>query len=707
MATRIRNTLQIGYQLQEYLIKSILGYSDFCIIYFAQDVKQNLNVVIKEYFPTNLAIREKNYNLQPNSPQDERNFDWGLERFLQEGKALTTFQHPNIVGVLRSFEAHNTAYIVMEYEQGQSLLDILKSRDILPETDIMTILPPLLLGIKALHKAGILHHDIKPDNIYLRDKDHTPVLLGFGGARYALERLRRDLKAIITPGYTPFEQYQTQAHQGPWTDIYALSAVLYSAISGKTPVEAPKRIDAIKRRKENDPLASAIQIGQKNYSNDLLEGIDWALQLAEEDRPQGVEQWMEKLLPKSLPQTLNLTQPTSPSPKKWQLWAGITVIVVVILNAGYVFYTEHRFARLHLLQASELEELQQKILSDEEHLQEVLGKKQRQLKKAQRKFEKIQMTRKVEQKYLAQLKSEKIILQKKLKQVQQQLKKATITAKKETLFVQKEAIAQEKSPIQKKVITQKKVLIKNRDGIIRDRLPDGSLGPEMVWIPSGQFRMGDIQGHGDVDERPLHWVFVNSFAIGRYEVSFAEYDYFAKALGRKKPSDEGWGRGNRPVINVSWHDAIAYTNWLSQQTGQRYRLPTEAEWEYSARAGTLTQYWWGDDIGLNRANCKDCGSQWGGQETASVGSFSANPFGLYDTEGNVREWTCSEYEKKYSGKELLCITNPKSTRYRVERGGSWLHSSRYMRTTSRYKNFPENRHTNVGFRLVRENASSQ
>ncbi|MEN8221031.1 MAG: SUMF1/EgtB/PvdO family nonheme iron enzyme [Pseudomonadota bacterium] len=134
--------------------------------------------------------------------------------------------------------------------------------------------------------------------------------------------------------------------------------------------------------------------------------------------------------------------------------------------------------------------------------------------------------------------------------------------------------------------------------VFRDRLKDGSLGPEMVWIPAGTFRMGDIQGGGHDNEKPVHQVSVSRFAIGKYEVTFAEYDKFAQATGRKKPNDRGWGRGNRPVINVSWHDATAYAEWLSQQTGQKYRLPTEAEWEYAARAGTTTKYWWGNQMGF-------------------------------------------------------------------------------------------------------------
>ncbi len=137
--------------------------------------------------------------------------------------------------------------------------------------------------------------------------------------------------------------------------------------------------------------------------------------------------------------------------------------------------------------------------------------------------------------------------------------------------------------------------------VFQDSLTDGSLGPQMVWISDGHFRMGDIQG--GLSNAQVNSVSIDSFAMGQNEVTFAEYDRFADATGRSKPSDHGWGRGNRPVINVSWNDATAYTKWLSQQTGHQYRLPTEAEWEYAARAGTDTKYWWGNEVGTNHANC--------------------------------------------------------------------------------------------------------
>jgi formylglycine-generating enzyme required for sulfatase activity len=188
--------------------------------------------------------------------------------------------------------------------------------------------------------------------------------------------------------------------------------------------------------------------------------------------------------------------------------------------------------------------------------------------------------------------------------------------------------------------------------------------------------------------------------IGIYEVTFAEYDRFATATNREKPSDAGWGRRNRPVINISWYDATAYAKWLSQKTGKKYRLPTEEEWEYAARAGTQTDYWWGNEIGNNRAVCDGCGSRWDidKMSTAPVGYFPANPFGLYDTVGNVWEWTCSAYDDQYR-----CADESNVDDYRVLLGGSWYNTKTGVKVTYRHK-FKANEGSNeIGFRLLKEN----
>lgn len=233
----------------------------------------------------------------------------------------------------------------------------------------------------------------------------------------------------------------------------------------------------------------------------------------------------------------------------------------------------------------------------------------------------------------------------------------------------------------------------------RDSLLDEQFGPKMAIIPAGDFLMGDIQGTGYQNEQPVHQVSVGSFAMSVYEITFADYDLFTQATGREPLNDQGWGRDNRPVINVSWEEATAYVEWLSQETGQNYRLPTEAEWEYAARAGTTTQYWWGNEIDTDKANCAGCDKQW--DYTAPTGSFAPNPFGLYDTAGNVREWTCSAYEKKYQGAELRCANQDDDNQLRVVRGGSWYNWPRQLRAADRSWKAVNIRVNNVGFRVVR------
>ena len=240
-------------------------------------------------------------------------------------------------------------------------------------------------------------------------------------------------------------------------------------------------------------------------------------------------------------------------------------------------------------------------------------------------------------------------------------------------------------------------------------LPQPGFAPEMMLLPGGTFMMGspDTEPERSSDER-VHEVTVKPFAIGRCEVTFAEYDAFTEATKRDKPDDAGWGRGRRPVINVSWEDATAYAAWLSQQTGKTYRLPTEAEWEYAARARaqTLTPFWFGDTISPTQANYYGNVSYNGGPtgeyrgQTLEVGQFGANGFGLYDIHGNVLEWTCSAYDPDYQGGEQKCADADTGER-RVLRGGSWNDDPGWLRSAIRDDYVPTARNDFVGFRLAR------
>ena len=205
-------------------------------------------------------------------------------------------------------------------------------------------------------------------------------------------------------------------------------------------------------------------------------------------------------------------------------------------------------------------------------------------------------------------------------------------------------------------------------------------------------------------EHPVHAVTISRpFALSKYEVTFDEYDWFAAATGRSRPEDEGLGRGRRPVMNVSWDDAQAYVSWLSSETGVLYRLPTEAEWKYAARAGTTTAYSWGNEIGSNRANCDGCGSRWDDEMTAPVGSFGANAWGLHDMHGNVMEWVEDCPHESYAGAPAdgSAWTAGGRCGARVMRDGSFFNVPWRIRAANRFWIPAGTRLSTYGFRVAR------
>ena len=274
------------------------------------------------------------------------------------------------------------------------------------------------------------------------------------------------------------------------------------------------------------------------------------------------------------------------------------------------------------------------------------------------------------------------------------VKKATKATPKKPLFNLDKA----KKPRKKKVVDN--LLRPTR--VYSDFLKSGGSGPVMSAVPAGTFKMGSPSSSVNFEERPQHPVAVKKFSISKYEVSFAEYDRFAAATGRPRPSDNGWGRQKRPVVNVSWLDANAYTKWLSKETGHTYRLPTEAEWEYAARAGTQTKYWWGAKLIKKKANCFNCGSQWDRISTAPVGRFEASSLGLHDMSANAMEWVMDCYHKNFDGAPADgSAWGAGKCDAHVARGGSYRSTADNIRITKRSKFAPDTALDQLGFRVVR------
>ncbi|MYF72726.1 MAG: SUMF1/EgtB/PvdO family nonheme iron enzyme [Gemmatimonadetes bacterium] len=614
------NALPQGHRLQEYELVRVLGFGGFGMTYLGFDHNLDKAVAIKEYLPSDIATRTGDNSVVPQASQFRGDFEWGLDRFVDEARALARFDHRHIIKVHRFFEAHGTAYIVMEYAEGETLSAFLERKGTLKESELKSILYPILDGLEVVHRADFLHRDIKPGNIIIRDEDNSPVLLDFGSARQAIGARSRSVTSIITPGYAPIEQYSSRGDQGPWTDIYTLGGVCYRALTGEVPDDATDRM-------RDDPLIPVVERCAGQASAGFLSAIDWALAVDEGDRPQSVAAWrvaLEGEVPGSVDEELSVTRsetatrsevqdqerddapPVHHSTKsKGKLFVAFACVVALWACAVVYYY----------------------YLPDQRRrTQEAVG----------------------------------------------------VDAARESARRQEQRVV--------------------------GRFRDCNECPEMVVVPSGSFTMGSPSGEkGHDDEGPRHAVRIDyRFAVGVYEVTFAEWDACADAGGCDRyVSDEGWGRGNRPVINVSWKDAQSYVRWLSARTGHKYGLLSESEWEYVARSGTDTRYSWGNEIGRNRANCDGCGSRWDADKTALVGSFRANAWGIHDMHGNVWEWVEDCWNDSYVGAPTDgSAWESGSCDRRVLRGGSWYDEPWVLRSANRSGIYTVIRDLSNGFRVA-------
>lgn len=285
--------LHHGKMLNWYRIERVLGRGGFGVIYLATDTNLDHQVAIKEYRVLEAA---GDVGEQTEQPSDYENAREGMRKFIAEARNLVRFKHPNIVRVMSVFEQNDTAYIVMEFEEGIDFRQHLSQAINRRESSLKSMIVPIADGLSKVHEAGFIHRDIKPANILVRT-DGTPVLLDFGSARSSTPNNTEPLTALVSAGYAPLEQYSggSERDQGPWTDIYALGAVLYFAVTGVDPVDSAKRGSAMINGGQ-DPLIKARMLGNGKYSQAFLSAIDWALQFRIADRPQSLQVWLDALL---------------------------------------------------------------------------------------------------------------------------------------------------------------------------------------------------------------------------------------------------------------------------------------------------------------------------------------------------------------------------------------------------------------------------
>ena len=286
-----KQALSPSFQLGAYRLVRVLGVGGFGMTYLCEHGGLGVQVAVKEYLPNEIAVRDGT-EVHPKSAGDREGFEWGLNRFLDEARTLARFEHPNVVRVRDCFEANNTAYIVMDYEDGEPLDTLLRRHGTLTEAQLTRVLLPVAEGLRQVHAAGFLHRDIKPSNIFVRRSDESPVLLDFGAARQALGGV--SMTAIFSAGYSPPEQYERNGAHGAWTDIYALSALCYRAITGDAPVEATRRQSQLLRT-QTDPLPRLAEMPVASYSSAFLEAVDWGLRLIENERPQSLGKWLSRM----------------------------------------------------------------------------------------------------------------------------------------------------------------------------------------------------------------------------------------------------------------------------------------------------------------------------------------------------------------------------------------------------------------------------
>ena len=635
-----RDALPQGCVLRDYTIQAVLGHGGFGIVYKASHNELDQVVAIKEYLPSELAVRE-GATVRAKSADCETYFADGLRRFREEAKALIDFQrHPSTVACSEFFRANGTAYLVMEYVDGQPLSQVLREREAtgepFTESDLLSIAVPLAEGLAHIHRAGVVHRDIKPANILVRRADQQPVLIDFGAAKQAVAEHSRSL-APYTEGYAALE-HVADGRLGPWTDLYGYGAVLWRMVAGgnrpwepPNPVKVEQRLHAVVSGTE-DPMPSASELGEGRFPSQLLEIIDGCLRLRETERVQGSHELLEALRKVSEPPPAVVAGSTRPlaertGAKRQERGSGE-------MRAGSVPRAGWRRGR----------GIANPWIGDWDALGDIRGPG---IAKAVRAY---------------------------IERYKQVPAARVWVAKAERLAVSEWRAA---IPMRREV---------GKPWV-------NALGMEFVWIPAGNFLMGSTLDPPLISDHKHVVRISEGFWIGKYEVTQGEWEAVMGTNPSRFSNRGPW----YPVENVSWHDAQAFIRRLNEsESGSRYghrlprfirrlnggghvyRLPTDAEWEYAARAGTFgIRYGELDEIAWYSDNS--------GKSTHPIGQKQANAWGLHDMLGNVSEWVDGGWPGRFTA---------------VQRGGGWDSLAKWVGSTHRGHLPSYFRSDGFGFRLV-------
>ena len=813
MESERRDALPVGTVLRDFTIQAVIGHGGFGIVYRAGHNELDLTVAIKEYLPIELAVRE-GATVQPRSGTDRKDFEQGLRRFRDEAQALIDFDsHPSILSCRDFFRAHGTAYLVMDYEDGQSLAELLAKREgegrPFTESDLLAVMTPLLEGLARVHAAGVLHRDIKPSNILIRGRDERPVLIDFGAAKQATARFSKS-QAPYTEGYAALEQVADTGKLGPWTDIYGVGAVMWRMVAGGNrpwdpphPVRVELRSHAALGETE-DPMPSASALGKGRFPPRMLEAVDQCLRLRETERIQGSHELLGALRVASAQSPAagsaeaarpwarraaatrrvrrSRPVPTVPGPRAsrrmavWLGLAGLAVGLGLVLSiwpdrgsretpldqrpdqvsggfGGEVTTPERdeppEPAERPSQPPASREPLPEANGTDQPREPDGGGRKEEPPEAesgrntagtpevrpepsppASREpppeaIDTVQAKDPIETgagrdgkpSDAANGQDTDVVVEVPPEQTPSRFVQPWVRDWEALRNVQIQnpgfvvrALAfiatYRNLPEASLWVARAEALLKEHRGLEEASQPlreagdswTNSLGMEFAWIPAGSFFMGSPKGEKNRsrDERQHVVRISEGFWMSKFEVTQGDWEAL---MFEKNPSKFKKCGSRCPVENVSWDDVQKYIRRLNGREpgmGYLYRLPTEAQWEYAARAGTT---------GPRYGELKQVAWHFtwrSSHRPHPVALKQANRWGLHDMLGNVWEWTADWYGQYPTG-PVTDPSGPTTGSDRVRRGGSWNALGGRVRSAFRGHYAPNGRSGDIGFRLVRTN----
>jgi serine/threonine-protein kinase len=667
-------------KIGKYTIHGEIGKGGMGIVYRGSDPYIGRTVAIKT---VRLDV------LRQESGRDE-----ALKRFLREAQAAGNLSHPNIVTIYDVGEHEGLIYIAMEYIDGSSLESLLRQGREFTLEEIGRLFGQIASALDYAHGQGIIHRDIKPANI-LVGRDLKVAIVDFGIARTSASTMTQTGMLMGTPRYMSPEQIAGKKVDNR-SDIFSLGAILYELLTRRNPFEGESITTVIYKimHAELPPLSDfnkhlppgLEQVVRKALARDVELRYATCGELAADLLRCGSEKGNVDTIndsARSAQQTQLLgpgakTVFSLPGRKPKRLYALLAVLFTVLAAAAAVRFLGGRRAGVPVLSAPTASVAAAASAAEPTAVNKILP--------AARAGEPAGQAGEVPAAPPVTVEPEAGLPA-----------AGKTAAEKSAARAAKTAVppGNEKIPAQAQPEKTVAAPAPNRNGFLEGVFFNDTV---MVQIPQSSFTIGSPEGDGGTDEHPAHKVFISDFWLGKTEVTFAQFDAFCRDTGRPLPGDEGWGRGSRPVINVSWEDAGSYCRWLAQKTGRRFRLPSEAEWEKAARE----KYPWGPGA-ANASLVNMRGSGDGFAFTAPVGSFpaGASPYGILDMAGNVWEWTADWYDPGfYRVSPARDPRGPAAGTARSVRGGSWTDGAELVRSANRSSEIPGQRLNVLGFRVA-------